>query len=59
MIWKHLLTTSLTSLVLTGLTKADGLYTKGSSVLQVDGKSYEKLIAKSSQASVSVESTIE
>ncbi|MCJ1468969.1 hypothetical protein MMC07_007600 [Pseudocyphellaria aurata] len=52
MILKHILTTSLTSLVLTGLTRADGLYTKGSLVLQVDGKSYDKLIAKSSQASI-------
>ena len=51
---KNLVTTSLTSLLLVGPTKADGLYTKGSSVLQVDGKSYDKLIAKSNQASVSI-----
>lgn len=49
---KYLFTTSLTSLLLLGSTKADGLYPKSSSVLQVDGKNYDKLIAKSAQASI-------
>lgn len=34
--------------------RADGLYSKKSAVLQVDGKSYDKLIAKSNQVSVSL-----
>ena len=37
----------------TPFTNADGLYSKGSSVLQVDAKSYDKLIKKSNLASVS------
>ncbi len=41
------------SLVLAAAVNADGLYSKGSAVLQVDGKSYNKLIAKSNQVSVS------
>lgn len=32
--------------------RADGLYSKKSAVLQVDGKSYDKLVAKSNQVSV-------
>lgn len=44
----------LTAFALTALACADGLYTKGSAVLQVDGKSYNKLIAKSSHVSVSL-----
>lgn len=51
---KNLFTTSFISLLLVGSTKADGLYAKGSSVLQVNGKSYDKLIAKSSQVTVSI-----
>ncbi|KAL8883561.1 MAG: hypothetical protein Q9192_007101, partial [Flavoplaca navasiana] len=31
---------------------ADGLYPKKSSVLNVDGKSYDKLVAKSNQVSI-------
>ena len=37
---------------LTAAVSGDGLYSKGSGVLQVDGKSYNKLIAKSNQVSV-------
>ena len=36
-----------------GVVTADGLYPKSSVVLQVDGKSYDKLIAKSNLVSVS------
>lgn len=54
---KSLLITSLASSLLIANTKADGLYSKGSSVLQVDGKNYDKLIKKSKLASVSYEST--
>ncbi len=43
------------TLALTAVVSADGLYSKGSAVLQVDGKSYKKLIAKSNQVSVSIE----
>lgn len=32
--------------------RADGLYSKNSAVLQVDGKSYDKLVAKSNQVTV-------
>ena len=46
--------TICTALALTGVVSADGLYSKGSAVLQVDGKSYSKLIAKSNQVSVSL-----
>lgn len=41
------------ALFLAGHVHADGLYSKSSAVLQVDGKSYDKLIAKSSLVSVS------
>lgn len=44
---------ALAALTLTNSVTADGLYSKGSAVLQVDGKSYNKLIAKSNQVSVS------
>ncbi len=44
---------TLVTLFLATTVNADGLYSKGSAVLQVDGKSYNKLIAKSSQVSVS------
>ncbi|MCJ1482741.1 hypothetical protein MMC06_002907 [Schaereria dolodes] len=40
------------ALSFTSSAKADGLYSKGSSVLQVDGKSYDKLIAKSNLVSI-------
>ena len=33
---------------------AEGLYSKGSAVLQVDAKSYDKLIARSNQVSASI-----
>ena len=49
---KSLVTASATSLLLATGINADGLYSKGSSVLQVDGKSYEKLIGKATQVSV-------
>lgn len=52
MYWKPVLITSLTSLLLVTNTNATGLYSKGSSVLQVDGKSYDKLITKSKLVSV-------
>ena len=35
------------------LTSADGLYSKGSAVLQLNAKNYDKLIKHSNQASVS------
>jgi protein disulfide-isomerase A6 len=34
--------------------KADGLYTKNSPVLQVDSKTYDRLIAKSNHTSVRI-----
>lgn len=52
MFLRNLLATSLASLLFVETSKADGLYTRSSSVLQVDGKNYEKLIAKSNQVSV-------
>jgi len=45
------------SFVLGGV-RADGLYTKSSAVLQVDGKSYDKLVAKSNLVSVSYENSL-
>ena len=41
------------ALFLTGVAHADGIYSKSSAVLQFDGKSYDKLIAKSNLVSVS------
>ena len=41
-------------LALTAFSNAEGLYTKNSGVLQVDGSSYTKLVAKSNQVSVSL-----
>ncbi|KAL6715810.1 hypothetical protein ACLMJK_006771 [Lecanora helva] len=43
---------ALTLFACTSLTSADGLYSKASAVLQVDGKSYNKLVAKSNQVSI-------
>lgn len=43
----------LAASILLGVVTADGLYPKSSAVLQVDGKSYEKIIAKSNMVSVS------
>ncbi|KAL8703462.1 MAG: hypothetical protein Q9201_003367 [Fulgogasparrea decipioides] len=40
------------ALLLSAGVNADGLYTKKSAVLQVDGKSYDKLITKSNQVSI-------
>ena len=40
------------TLLLTASVSAQGLYSKGSAVLQFDGKSYNKLVAKSNQVSV-------
>lgn len=45
--------TTFSVLVLTAFSNAEGLYTKNSGVLQVDGSSYNKLVAKSNQVSVS------
>jgi len=42
-----------TTFALAAAVNADGLYSKGSPVLQVDGKSYNTLVAKSNQVSVS------
>ena len=39
-------------LFVAGLAHADGLYSKSSAVLQVDGKNYDKLIARSNLVSV-------
>ena len=41
------------SISFAGVTNADGLYAKGSTVLQVDGRNYDSLIAKSGKTSVS------
>lgn len=41
------------ALYLIGVAHADGIYSKSSAVLQFDGKSYDKLIAKSNLVSVS------
>ena len=43
---------ALATLLLTASVNAQGFYSKGSAVLQVDGKSYNKLVAKSNQISV-------
>lgn len=42
----------LTSLILATSVSSQGLYSKGSAVLQVDGRSYQKLVAMSNQVSV-------
>lgn len=44
---------ALSILALTTSASAEGFYTKNSGVLQVDGSSYNKLVAKSNQVSVS------
>lgn len=44
--------TTFSVLVLTAFSNAEGLYTKNSGVLQVDGSSYNKLVAKSNQVSI-------
>ncbi|KAL8948533.1 MAG: hypothetical protein Q9222_005283 [Ikaeria aurantiellina] len=40
------------ALLLSAGIQAEGLYSKKSAVLQVDGKSYDKLVAKSNQVSI-------
>ncbi len=42
----------VTYLILAGVAYAESLYSKSSSVLQVDAKSYEKLVAKSKSVTV-------
>ncbi|KAL9103225.1 MAG: hypothetical protein Q9163_001712 [Psora crenata] len=46
------ITAALAVLLLTATANGDGIYTKSSPVLQVDGKSYNKLITKSNQVSI-------
>lgn len=41
-------------LALAAFSSAEGLYSKNSGVLQVDGLSYNKIVAKSNQVSVSL-----
>lgn len=43
---------ALISLSFVAISNADGLYSKGSAVMQIDGTSYDKLIAKSGKTSV-------
>ena len=43
------------SLILAASVSGQGLYSKGSAVLQVDGTSYPKLVAKSNQVSVGLQ----
>lgn len=45
---------ALSILALAAFSSAEGLYSKNSGVLQVDGMSYNKLVAKSNQVSVSL-----
>lgn len=44
---------AISILALSPSSSAEGLYTKNSGVLQVDGSGYNKLVAKSNQVSVS------
>ena len=57
MILTALSSVALISLGIITVSNADGLYPKGSAVMQIDGKSYDKLIAKSGKTSVSSTST--
>ena len=43
---------TLSILTLAAFSSAEGLYSKNSGVLQVDGSNYNKLVAKSNQVSV-------
>lgn len=43
---------ALAALNAVSFVNADGIYSKGSAVLQIDGKSYDKLIKNSNRASV-------
>ena len=45
---------TLSILPLAAFSSAEGLYSKNSGVLQVDGLSYNKIVAKSNQVSVSL-----
>ena len=45
---------TLSILALAALSSTEGLYSKNSGVLQVDGLSYNKIVAKSNQVSVSL-----
>ena len=47
--------TTLSILALAAFSSAEGLYSKNSGVLQVDGLSYNKIVAKSNQVSVSLD----
>lgn len=53
MLSKLYLSVLATFLLSAGVANADGLYTKASPVLQVNGKNYEKLVAKSNSVTVS------
>ena len=46
---------ALAAVLLASTVNGQGMYSKNSAVLQVDGKSYNKLITKSNQVSVSSE----
>lgn len=52
MMYYHSSFAALVILMVAPLIQADGLYSKGSAVLQVDGKSYDRLIKNSNLASV-------
>ena len=49
----HGILAALAAVLLAATTNGQGMYSKNSAVLQVDGKSYKKLITKSNQVSVS------
>ena len=48
----HGLLAALAALLLTSTASGEGMYSKKSAVIQVDAKSYNKLITKSNQVSV-------
>ena len=50
----HSLLAALAAALLPITTNGQGMYSKNSAVLQVDAKSYNKLITKSNQVSVSI-----
>ena len=50
---------ALSILALAAFSTAEGLYSKNSGVLQVDGLSYNKLVARSNQVSVSLNLVID
>ncbi|KAK4695053.1 protein disulfide-isomerase A6, partial [Lecanoromycetidae sp. Uapishka_2] len=50
--YSNTLLAAFTALTLTSSVSTQALYSKGSAVLQVDGTSYQKLIAKSNQVSI-------